>query len=61
MQNSTRLIIHISDGVDIRQSATTHETLNAHTVDVLAAKTTGILFGKANGVAVRFSLSPIFT
>ncbi|MBM6387771.1 MAG: hypothetical protein JSY10_27975 [Paenibacillus sp.] len=42
-------------------SAIGHETLNAHDVEVLAAKTTSLLFSKANGAAVKLSLGPIFT
>jgi hypothetical protein len=47
--------------MDIRQSAIEHETLNAHLVEILAAKTTALLFSKANGVAVKVTLNPVFT
>jgi hypothetical protein len=49
-----------NEDMDVRQSAIGHETLNAHLVEILAAKTTALLFGKANGVAVKVTLSPIF-
>jgi hypothetical protein len=47
--------------MDIRQSAIGHETLNAHTVDILASKTTSLLFGKINGASVKITLAPLFT
>lgn len=45
----------------MQQSAIGHETLNAHAVEILAAKTTALIFSKANGVGVKLSLGPIFT
>lgn len=45
----------------MQQSAIGHETLNAHAVEILAAKTAALLFSKANGAAVKSSLGPIFT
>lgn len=45
----------------MQQSAIDHETLNAHAVEVLAAKTAALLFSKANGAGVKLSLGPIFT
>ncbi|KAF1799907.1 hypothetical protein FB192DRAFT_1423489 [Mucor lusitanicus] len=50
-----------NEDVDIHQSAIGHETLNAHSVEIIAAKTTALLFSKANGVAVKLSLAPLFT
>ncbi|RCH88033.1 plasma membrane localization protein, partial [Rhizopus stolonifer] len=50
-----------SEDVDIKQSAIGHETLNTHSVDILAAKTIAILFSKINGVAVKLSLNPLFS
>ncbi|KAI8636865.1 hypothetical protein BD408DRAFT_425439 [Parasitella parasitica] len=49
-----------NDEIDINQSAIGHETLNAHSVEITAAKTTALLFSKANGVAVKLSLEPLF-
>ncbi|KAL9553258.1 hypothetical protein MBANPS3_003367 [Mucor bainieri] len=49
-----------NEDIDIHQSAIGHETLNAHSVEIIAAKTTALLFSKANGVAVKLSLSPLF-
>jgi hypothetical protein len=50
-----------NEDIDINQSAIGHETLNAHAVEIIAAKTTALLFSKANGVAVKLSLGPLFT
>lgn len=50
-----------NEDIDMQQSAIGHETLNAHDVEVLAAKTTSLLFSKANGAAVKLSLAPLFT
>ncbi|KAK4521549.1 TOM (translocase of outer membrane) complex component [Mucor velutinosus] len=50
-----------NEDIDIHQSAIGHETLNAHSVEIIAAKTTALLFSKANGVAVKLSLGPLFT
>lgn len=47
--------------MDIRQSAIGHETLHEHTVEVLAAKTAALLFGKINGASVKSTLAPLFT
>ncbi|KAI8375761.1 hypothetical protein EDC96DRAFT_551519 [Choanephora cucurbitarum] len=49
-----------NEDIDIRQSAIDHETSNAHTVEILAAKTSVILFSKINGVAVKLALGPLF-
>ncbi|CEP19227.1 hypothetical protein [Parasitella parasitica] len=49
-----------NDDIDINQSAIGHETLNAHSVEIIAAKTTALLFSKANGIAVKLSLGPFF-
>jgi len=50
-----------NEDIDIHQSAIGHETLNAHSVEIIAAKTAALLFSKANGVAVKLSLGPLFT
>lgn len=52
----------ISQGiVDIRQSAIrSNENLHKDNVVALASQTTGILFSKANGLAVRISLGMLF-
>ncbi|KAI9364287.1 hypothetical protein BD770DRAFT_407073 [Pilaira anomala] len=50
-----------NEDIDMQQSVIGHETLNAHDVEVLAAKTTSLLFSKANGAAVKLSLGPLFT
>lgn len=60
-KNPANALAQSTEDADIRQSAIGHETLNAHSVEILAAKTTALLFGKANGAAVRLSLGPLFT
>lgn len=49
-----------SEDIDITQSVIGHETLNAHSVEVLAAKSIGQLFSKANASSVKLSLGPLF-
>lgn len=49
-----------NENADIRQSAISYETLNSHSIDILAAKTFALLFSKANGIALKQSLAPIF-
>lgn len=50
-----------NNDMDMQQSAIGHETLNAHAVQILAAKTIALIFGKANNAGVKLSLGPIFT
>ncbi|KAI8997057.1 hypothetical protein BDB01DRAFT_769677 [Pilobolus umbonatus] len=50
-----------AEDADIMQSAIEHETLNAHTVDIIAVKTTALLFQKVNAVNVKLSLEPFFS
>ncbi|KAG0757156.1 hypothetical protein G6F57_009707 [Rhizopus arrhizus] len=60
-KNPADALAQSNENIDILESAMNNETLNSHTIDVLAAKTCALLFGKANGVALRQSLVPIFS
>ncbi|ORE09142.1 hypothetical protein BCV72DRAFT_254967 [Rhizopus microsporus var. microsporus] len=58
--NPADALAQSNENADIRQSAISHETLNSHSIDILAAKTFALLFSKANGIALKQSLAPIF-
>ncbi|KAI9487726.1 MAG: hypothetical protein EXX96DRAFT_593710 [Benjaminiella poitrasii] len=49
-----------TEDLDIRQPTIGNETLNAHSVEILAAKTIALLFSKTNGGTVRLALVPLF-
>ncbi|KAI7891309.1 uncharacterized protein EV154DRAFT_420574, partial [Mucor mucedo] len=59
--NPANALAQSNHDVDMQQSAIGHETLNAHAVEILAAKTAALIFSKANGAGVKSSLGPIFT
>ncbi|KAI8984553.1 hypothetical protein BDF20DRAFT_860519 [Mycotypha africana] len=48
------------EDMDNQQSATQNETLNVHSVDILAAKTTSLLLKRSNAVGVKLVLGPLF-
>ncbi|KAG2205250.1 hypothetical protein INT47_009515, partial [Mucor saturninus] len=59
--NPANALAQSNHDVDMQQSAIGHETLNAHAVEILAAKTAALIFSKANAAGVKSSLGPIFT
>ncbi|KAI7908324.1 uncharacterized protein BX663DRAFT_528761 [Cokeromyces recurvatus] len=50
-----------NEDLDIREPTIGHETLNAHSVQVLAAKTVALLYSKTNSGTFKLSLNPLFT
>ncbi|KAI8367465.1 uncharacterized protein BYT42DRAFT_586339 [Radiomyces spectabilis] len=57
----SNLLAQSKEHVDIRASALDNESVDEHTVDLLAAQTMTILFNKLNGAAVRLALAPLFS
>ncbi|KAI8886462.1 hypothetical protein K501DRAFT_269817 [Backusella circina FSU 941] len=58
--NPPNALVLSAEGSDINQSALGFDTLNNQTVVIMSAKSTHLLFSRANAASIKASLAPIF-